>query len=103
MTLSSVLTSQAMFLSNMSHELRTPLNAVIGISRLLVSTELTLEQQQYVNMVSNSSKLLDSLRCYCHHVSACQTHPLWQELTRHESLLCYTYIFHTTAKLTVVV
>jgi len=53
--------SKANFLSNMSHELRTPLNAVIGISRLLASTELSAEQLQYVNMVSNSSNLLLSI------------------------------------------
>jgi signal transduction histidine kinase len=42
----------------MSHEIRTPLNAVLGIGRLLADTPLSLEQQQYVTMISNSGHLL---------------------------------------------
>ena len=43
----------------MSHEIRTPLNAVLGIGQLLAeTTQLTLEQQQYINMISNSGHLL---------------------------------------------
>ena len=46
------------FLNSMSHEIRTPMNAVLGISRLLSSTALTLEQQQYVSMITDSGTLL---------------------------------------------
>jgi signal transduction histidine kinase len=46
------------FLANMSHEIRTPMNAVLGLSRLLASTTLSLEQQQYVSMIANSGQLL---------------------------------------------
>jgi signal transduction histidine kinase len=43
----------------MSHEIRTPLNAVLGIGQLLAeTTQLTLEQQQYMSMISNSGHLL---------------------------------------------
>ena len=34
------------------------MNAVIGIGRLLADTSLTLEQQQYVQMINNSGHLL---------------------------------------------
>ena len=34
------------------------MNAVIGIGRLLADTTLTLEQQQYVQMINNSGHLL---------------------------------------------
>jgi len=50
--------AKSLFLANMSHEIRTPLNGILGFLEVLKTTDLTPEQEEYVNTIAQSAKNL---------------------------------------------
>ncbi|HGV4133009.1 aerobic respiration two-component sensor histidine kinase ArcB [Escherichia coli] len=49
------------FISSISHELRTPLNGIVGLSRILLDTELTAEQEKYLKTIHVSAVTLGNI------------------------------------------
>lgn len=53
--------SKQQFLSNMSHEIRTPMNAILGFTKVLLKTELTDKQKEYLTAIKISGDALTVL------------------------------------------
>jgi len=57
-TAENAVKSKQQFLSNMSHEIRTPMNAIIGFTKVLLKSGLTLKQKEYLNAIKLSGDSL---------------------------------------------
>ena len=54
----SAMKAKQQFLSNMSHEIRTPMNAIIGFTKVVLKTDLTAKQKEYLTAIKISGDAL---------------------------------------------
>ena len=58
LTAENAVKAKQQFLSNMSHEIRTPMNAIIGFTKVVLKTELTSKQKEYLSAIKMSGDSL---------------------------------------------
>jgi len=58
LTAENAVKAKQQFLSNMSHEIRTPMNAIIGFTKVLLKTELSAKQKEYLDAIKLSGDAL---------------------------------------------
>ena len=54
----SAVKAKQQFLSNMSHEIRTPMNAIIGFTKVVLKTDLSAKQKEYLQAIKMSGDAL---------------------------------------------
>ncbi len=57
-TAEDAMNAKQQFLSTMSHEIRTPMNAIIGFTKVVLKTELTAKQKEYLSAIKTSGDAL---------------------------------------------
>ncbi len=57
-TANDAVKAKQQFLSNMSHEIRTPMNAIIGFTKVVLKTELSAKQKEYLTAIKISGDAL---------------------------------------------